>query len=141
MPTMPSISEASKFQTSEIVAAASPPFGQRNTMAGEPNGLTKRALYELISARLDWPRSDAAEAVQIVLTVIMECLRRGEKVKISGLGSFETRAKKARPGFNLRNGAPLVIAARRVVRFKPSSTLKTLIAHRTDLKRNPMYPR
>ena len=92
-------------------------------MAGEPNGLTKRVLYELISARLDWPQSDAAAAVQIVLTVIMECLRRGEKVKISGFGSFEARTKKAR---NLRNGAPLVIAARRVVCFKPSYTLKDI---------------
>ena len=117
------------------------PFRQRNTVAGEPNGLTKRALYELTSARLAWPRSEVAAAVQIVLTVIMECLRRGEKVKISGFGSFEVRAKKARPVRNLRNGAPLVIAARRVVCFKPSYRLKTFIAHRTDSKRNPTYPR
>ncbi len=110
-------------------------------MADEPKGLTKRVLYELISARLDRPRSEAAAAVQIVLTVMMECLRRGEKVKISGFGSFEVRAKKARPARNLRNGAPLVIAARRVVCFKPSYTLKTFIARRTDLKRNPTYPR
>ena len=117
------------------------PVRQTNTVAGEPNGLTKRALHELTSARLAWPRSEVAPAVQIVLTVIMECLQRGEKVKISGFGSFEVRAKKARPVRNLRNGAPLVIAARRVVCFKPSCRLKSFIAHRNDLKRNPTYSR
>ena len=42
-------------------------------------------------------------------------MSRCQDVKISGLGSFEVRAKSARLGLNPKTGAPIPIAPRRVV--------------------------
>ena len=51
----------------------------------------------------------------------------GEMIKISGFGNFVVRAKKERIGRNPQTGAPIPISARRVLTFKPSQVLKTVL--------------
>ena len=100
-------------------------------MKRSPCALTKSALGELISERLGCPKAKAAAAVQTVLNIIQECFRRGEKVKIGGFGTFVVQEKGARPGRNLYTGAPVVIAPRRIVRFRSSEKLKARMVHKS----------
>ena len=51
-------------------------------------------------------------------------LAQGQSVKISGFGNFEVHTKTARPGRNPQTGEPVVIAARRVVTFRASGSLR-----------------
>jgi len=62
-----------------------------------------------------------------VLKEILDCLERGETVKLSGFGSFVVRKKALRTGRNPRTGEDALISARRVVMFKPSEILKQRI--------------
>jgi len=86
--------------------------------------MTKTDLVEMIYERAGLSRREAARAVDSVLEIIKDSLRRGEKVKISGFGSFTVNHKHARRGRNPQTGAPLIIASRCVLSFKASDRLK-----------------
>jgi len=71
-----------------------------------------------------YPRSAAADAVDGIIEAITKDLKAGEKVRIAGLGIFETGERAARTGRNPRTGDPVQIAACKVIKFKPSKALK-----------------
>jgi integration host factor subunit alpha len=86
--------------------------------------MTKADLVELIYERVGSSKKEAGEVVEAVFEIIRESLRRGEKVKISGFGSFAVNHKRARRGRNPQTGAPITIDSRCVLSFKPSQVLK-----------------
>jgi integration host factor subunit alpha len=86
--------------------------------------MTKTDLVEVIYERVGLSRREAAEAVDSVLEIIKDSLCRGEKVKISGFGSFVVSQRRARRGRNPQTGAPLIIGSRCVLSFKASDILK-----------------
>ena len=57
-------------------------------------------------------------------------LESGNKVKLSGFGSFELRDKSSRPGRNPKTGESVAISARRVVAFKPGQKLRARVEKR-----------
>jgi integration host factor subunit alpha len=59
-----------------------------------------------------------------------ETLGRGEKIKISGFGNFVLRDKHSRQGRNPQTGDPIVITERRVLTFKASQILKSVLNQR-----------
>ena len=63
-----------------------------------------------------------------LIEAICERLAAGERVGISGFGTFELRDKSARTGRNPRTGEEADIAPRRVVVFRPSRILKQRVA-------------
>lgn len=89
--------------------------------------MTKADLVEFIYERVGSSRKDAGEVVELVFGLIRESLRRGEKVKISGFGSFIVNQKRARRGRNPQTGEPITIDSRKVLSFKASQVLKTTV--------------
>ncbi|MGH7987047.1 MAG: integration host factor subunit alpha, partial [Candidatus Binataceae bacterium] len=81
-------------------------------------------LIDLIYERVGSSKKEAGEVVEAVFAIIRESLRRGEKVKISGFGSFIVNHKRARRGRNPQTGDPIIIDSRTVLSFKPSPVLK-----------------
>ena len=63
-------------------------------------------------------------AVGATLDAIASALATGEKVTLSGFGTFETRRLPARAGRNPRTGEAVMIAARKAPAFKPCKGLK-----------------
>ncbi len=87
------------------------------------------AVYEKVGG---FSKKEAAEVVEAVFDTMKDVLAEGDKIKISGFGNFVVRAKKERIGRNPQTGAPIPISARRVLTFKPSQVLKTVLnPHRT----------
>lgn len=86
--------------------------------------MTKDDLVEFVYERVGISKKEAGTIVEDVFAIIRECLGRGEKVKISGFGTFSVNAKHARRGRNPQNGAAITIAPRVVLSFKCSETLK-----------------
>ena len=56
-----------------------------------------------------------------------DVLTRGEKIKVSGFGNFVVREKKERVGRNPQTGEQIAISARRVLNFRPSQVLKSVL--------------
>lgn len=73
-------------------------------------------------------KKDAEKALEAFATTVFNALEIGEKVKIVGFGSFETRDTKERAGVNPQNPTEkIIIPAGKKVYFKPSKSLKELI--------------
>lgn len=85
--------------------------------------MNKREFIESISASNQMTQVAARKALNTLLATMMETMKDGEKVTISGFGSFRVVAKAAQKGRNPQTGQPIVIPARRVVKFKPAKKL------------------
>jgi integration host factor subunit alpha len=94
--------------------------------------VTKADIVENIYERVGFSKKESAELVERVFDIIKETLARGEKVKISGFGNFVVREKNARKGRNPQTGEEIRLDARRVLTFKPSLVLKTVLNETED---------
>ena len=88
--------------------------------------MKKGELMEAVYARREsgFSKNHVEKAVNDALDVIGETLAKGEEVVITGFGKFEVTERAARTGRNPRTGDPVEIAACKVVKFKPSKSLK-----------------
>ena len=89
--------------------------------------MTKAGIAEKISTRLQIPKRESLELLESVLSTLKATLDSGETIKITGFGRFEVKQKKARKGRNPQTGETITIAARKIMSFKPSESLKTRI--------------
>ena len=89
--------------------------------------MTKADLTKTIIDTVGLSRKQAHEAVQLLLDTMADALERGERVKITGFGSFVLRDKAARLGRNPLTGDAIPISARRVVTFRPSKVFKRMM--------------
>ena len=88
--------------------------------------ITKAELTREIVEAVGLTQREAKEMVDAFFSEITVCLIRGEEVKLSGFGSFETRDEVERPGRNPLTGEVVMVTARRVVAFRPSRDLKSV---------------
>lgn len=70
---------------------------------------------------------ETAAVVNAMLDVITAALARGEKVTLTGFGTFEVRERQAREGVNPQTRAKIQIAATKTPGFAASSTLKDAV--------------
>jgi DNA-binding protein HU-beta len=54
-------------------------------------------------------------------------LKRGDRIRINGLGTLEVRKREARTGRNPATGETLQIAASKKVAFRPAKELKEAV--------------
>ena len=87
----------------------------------------KADLADLIAEKTGLSKKDSAAALEAAMDAIGGCLKRGDKVQLTGFGSFEVRARKARKGKNLRTGETIDIPASKVPAFKAGKALKDLV--------------
>ena len=86
--------------------------------------MTKADVVKIICEKMGLAIKESTETVEYVFEIIKETLEKGEKVKISGFGNFNLRAKRPRKGRNPQTGEEIMISGRRVVTFKPSNVLR-----------------
>lgn len=90
--------------------------------------MTKADIVEGVYERLGGnSKKEAAAIVETILDVMKDALVSGDKVKISSFGSFTVRSKRNRMGRNPKTGKPLQITARKVLTFKPSQVLRSVL--------------
>jgi DNA-binding protein HU-beta len=93
--------------------------------------VNKSELIQQLQSRADLSRSDAQKAVDALFSaedgIIAQALQQGEKVQITGFGSFETRKREARTGRNPRTGKEIKIGASTNAAFRPGKGLKDSI--------------
>jgi DNA-binding protein HU-beta len=89
--------------------------------------VNKRDLITKIASDASLTRAQATRALDAFLEGIQAGLTRGDRVTISGFGSFGVLHRKARRVRNPTNGKAIEVAARRVPRFAPGNELKSAI--------------
>lgn len=89
--------------------------------------MTKRDLVNLIAKKANLTNKAAREALQSLIDGVRDALKRGEKVVITGFGTFSLRARAARKGRNPRTGESINIAARKTPGFTAGKALKKAV--------------
>lgn len=90
--------------------------------------MNKADLAQDIADRQGVDRKQAAASLEAVLEAITVNVARGEKLTLSGFGTFERVEREARTARNPATGASIEVPATRVVKFKPATALKTAVA-------------
>lgn len=89
--------------------------------------MTKKDLIGKIALDARLTRAQAATALDAFLDGIRSSLVRGDRVTLSGFGTFGVSHRKARRIRNPRGGSAIEVAAKRVPRFAPGIELKSAI--------------
>ena len=89
--------------------------------------LIKQDIVDRIIQELEIPKNQSVEAVESLLEIIKSSLESGEDVLVSGFGKFMVTDKNERKGRNPMTGEDKILPARRVVRFRCSGKLRTLV--------------
>lgn len=85
--------------------------------------ITRDDLAEELRDRLEISMTDARDEVKWFFERLAKAALAGNEVRIHGFGTFRTAEKKAGMRRNPRTGEAVHVPARRVLRFKPSTTL------------------
>ena len=89
--------------------------------------VTKKDLVGKIAVDASITRAQAARALEAFLSGIQASLVRGDRVTLSGFGTFGVSQRKARRVRNPKSGRDIEVKAKRVPRFAPGLELKSAI--------------
>ncbi|MDP3646238.1 MAG: HU family DNA-binding protein [bacterium] len=87
----------------------------------------KMDLVDRVHSTIGCTKADAERAVEAIIAMITDTLKKGEEVSVAGLGIFESKIRAGRMGRNPRTGATIQIKSMRVPKFRASKTLKDAI--------------
>ena len=86
--------------------------------------MNKTELIAAVAAKTGLTKKDTEVIVSAAFDTIAQELQKGEKVQISGFGSFEVKDREARVGRNPHTKQAIQIPASKAPVFKAAKTLK-----------------
>jgi DNA-binding protein HU-beta len=89
--------------------------------------VTLRQIAAAVSEAGAIPQKQAAEVLASTVTAIGEHLKKGARIRVAGLGTFEVRKRPERTGRNPATGEPITIKASKKVAFRPAKDLSEAI--------------
>lgn len=89
--------------------------------------MTKADLIDLVARKVNLTNKASKEAVGAVFAAIAEALKKGDKVVVTGFGTFMVRSRASRTGRNPQTGAAINIPARKTPGFTAGKALKKVI--------------
>ncbi len=103
------------------------PAPKKSTGSSAGAILTLRHIAEQLSAAHELPKRQANEMLSQVVEMIARSLKKGDKIRLSGLGILQVRKRAARMGRNPQTGEPIKIKASKKIAFRPAKELKEAI--------------
>jgi DNA-binding protein HU-beta len=89
--------------------------------------MTKAELVAKIAEKNGTSKAQAEASMNAILDVIQDELAAGNKLTLTGFGTFSVSERKARTGRNPRTGDEIKIPACKVAQFKPGKVLKEAV--------------
>ena len=89
--------------------------------------VTSKHLAATLAEQHQMTKKQGLEMLDDLVDMITKHLKKGEKVKIAGLGVLVVRHRAARMGRNPATGEPIQIKASKKVAFRATKELKTAI--------------
>lgn len=86
--------------------------------------MTKAELIDRMSKDCRCSKALAENAINSMTDNITRALKRGQKITLTGFGTFSVSRRKARKGRNPQTGAVIQIKAQRVPKFRPGKELR-----------------
>jgi DNA-binding protein HU-beta len=89
--------------------------------------MNRRALVDAIHAQTGLSRDDVALLLASLVHLVEEAVTRGEKVTITGFGTFERQERAPRTRRNPRTGDPVDVPATTVPAFRPGKRFRDVV--------------
>ena len=93
--------------------------------------MNKSDMVHALADRTGLSRADATRAVEAIFDpdtgLVAQALRGGDRVQITGFGTFEAKERKARTGRNPRTGTEIRIGPTVSASFRPGKALKDAV--------------
>lgn len=89
--------------------------------------MTKKELIVKITKETELSQQAASNVIESITEQVCALLCRGDRITLSGSGTFSTKNRAQREGRNPQTGESIVIPAHRAVKFSASKKLKGVV--------------
>lgn len=89
--------------------------------------MKKDQLLDKVVEKSKVRREIAKKVIRGLIKTIGETIQNGDKITLSGLGTFRMKDRKAKPARNLQTGEAVYLPAGKKISFKPSLSLKKIL--------------
>ena len=89
--------------------------------------MTKAELVAAVARDSNISKTAAEKAVNAVCAGVTKALKKGDKLTLTGFGTFSVAKRKAKTGRNPQTGKEIRIAAKKVPKFKAGNLLKSAV--------------
>lgn len=89
--------------------------------------MKKTELIAAIAEQSGLSKKDAEKALNATLDTIIKAVAEGDKIQLTGFGTFEQRQRNARTGVDPRTGNSIEIPASKVPAFKAGKGFKDIV--------------
>jgi DNA-binding protein HU-beta len=89
--------------------------------------MTKDELVAKVAEATGIKKIDLQKALDVMINTIIETIKTGDKVNITGLGIFKIKDKKARLARNPKTGESIQVPAKKAPKFLPSKNFKEAV--------------
>ena len=86
--------------------------------------MNKSQLIKTVAEKSDLSQKQVSEAWNLIEATIVESLKAGEKVQLSGFGTFEVRERAERKGRNPKTGEVVSVPACKYLAFVSAKAVK-----------------
>ncbi len=89
--------------------------------------MTKAELVAFMSEKAGIRKTEAEKTLQSFLDAVEKTLKKGDKLALTGFGTFSVSNRKARTGRNPQTGETIKIKATKVPKFTAGKGLKEAV--------------
>ena len=89
--------------------------------------MTKAELIASVGKEAKISKASAEKAVNAFSNTVMKALKKGDKLTLTGFGTFSVARRRARTGRNPQSGKEIKIPATRVAKFKAGNLLTSTV--------------
>lgn len=92
--------------------------------------MTKQEFIEKLARKAKLSKKDARAVVDAMIDIVIDRVKKKEKVTLTGFGTFEARQQKATQRINPQTGRKMTVPAKLVPKFRPGKQFKEALAKR-----------
>ena len=107
--------------------AATPQKKAAVAKAATQTTITLKHLAANLAESHDLPKKQAEAVLGDLVVLTTKHLKKGDKIRLTGLGILQVRSRPARMGRNPATGASIKIAASKKIAFRPAKELKEAV--------------
>jgi len=89
--------------------------------------MTKAELIASIAKEAKISKVSAGKAINAFTNSVMKALKKGDKLTLTGFGTFSVAKRRARKGRNPQTGKEIKIPANKVTKFKAGRLLRSAV--------------
>jgi DNA-binding protein HU-beta len=89
--------------------------------------MTKKQFADRLAEKLKVSKAEGGRIVDEMTGLVTTALKKGDRVRFPGFGTFRVSKRKARMARNPQTGEPVRVPARTVPRFTPAKELKAIV--------------